>query len=238
MNFFERSISVGERTPRLFRVGHWSPLWGVMAIGPQRKILPVYDISSSGMVLGHLNLNAFSTKSKPGERVQFQLLLSASKEPVLIQASVEHVHSSQSFLAFSQRLADQRLMIEQTLKEEIILDNLRVMPNEVESKVIASELNKVWIHGPFDTNFVFDPKIGIFFAEFDGVIRAQYLDQSQALHYFRSNHLLNSKFGTYFDPVDVLRRPKTQPGIDWPVRLKNRFSEAVGLLAPLIGKYL
>lgn len=144
-------VASQKKTPRLFlnpRAPVNEPLIGVSWMWPDRSRSPVFDISLAGMLV---SAKGYIGKLKLGEQFESRLDLDDKGASIQVKVRVEKISADSLSLAFESLSADRRLVIEQNLKDRILIQNFKKMKD---TSGLAPQLQGAeWFHGPFDTNF-------------------------------------------------------------------------------------
>lgn len=145
--FIDVSTAKTKKIPRILLSSIKStriPLKNLSLMWPDRSRSDVYDLSLAGALIssqGQLTLR------KPGQQFEVRLDLDDKGNSVFLKARIEGVSGDSIGLVFEALSAAHRLVIEQNVKDRILIQNLRAM-----SESVIGLSGAQWFHGPFDTN--------------------------------------------------------------------------------------
>lgn len=135
----------------------------VQLIWPDHQESPVYDISHSGLVVGN---QVTLLRPKLNQSFEFKLKIRGLEDLVSMKAQLMQIQETSFGFAFETFSVENRLIIEQNLKDAILSENLRLMRTPFS---LLGGLDEIWLHGPFDTNLNFrlNSNLAVDFAQFE-----------------------------------------------------------------------
>lgn len=144
-------VASQKKTPRIFlnpQAPANEPLPGVSWMWPDRSRSQVFDLSLAGMLVSS---KGYVGKLKLNEQFDSRLDLDEKGTSIQVKVRVEKISADLLSLSFESLSADRRLIIEQGLKDRILIQNLKKM--KATAGLPAQMQGADWFHGPFDTNF-------------------------------------------------------------------------------------
>ncbi len=144
-------VASSKKTPRIFlnpKSLEKTPMPGVSWMWPDRSRSSVYNLSLAGMLV---SAKGYVGKLKTGEQFESRLDLDEKGTSIQVKVRVEKISATTLSLSFESLSADRRLIIEQGLRDRILIQNLKKM-DDVSGLPLQMQTAQ-WFHGPFDTNF-------------------------------------------------------------------------------------
>lgn len=162
------------------------PLKGLSMMWPDRSRSEIYDLSLAGILV---SAQAQVALRKVGQQCEIRLDLDDKGHSIFLKARIETLNGETIGLVFEALSAAHRLVIEQNVKDRILIQNLRVMPEAYSAFPQAT-----WFHGPFDTNLFLwqssPENLEKAVVEYDNLIWS--FDQNGSVQIFKSGAATNS----------------------------------------------
>lgn len=220
-------LSAQQRKPRIFILANsmdLPALKGVELILPDRKVLPILEISLSGLIVPSRGVMAIF-KMGQVQRAKLRLIGAAGESDQVVALELKVASVNANWLGFQIQtvLFDQRLKITQNLKDFLAVNNLQNLSGRPWYQV--KEFTHKW-HGPFDTNILFDENSGRFLVEYDGLLVQAGSDPND----FKISRGFNvsTDVSGYFLPQPDAHLQKVSIGRSWLDRLTRLLHAAVG----------
>ena len=145
------AVTNTKKMPRLF-LAHgdedFQPMNGLKVIWPDLAESQVFDLSFSGIAVSSLNR---MSKYKLG--ANFEIKLRVFPEGLTLVMKVRLIRMTAKVIGFifESISTEGRLVLDQVIKDRFVLENLRQTST---AALPPSMQSQVWVHGPFDTNFM------------------------------------------------------------------------------------
>jgi hypothetical protein len=230
-NDSHKHASLHRRFPRVFLTASeetLTPVSGILLALPDRTHIPILSMSAAGVivptqgVIGQLRL---------GQVLECKLKFAVNLEPVILRLKVMRLTAQFACLAIDTLAFDDRLKIEQVIKDQIIFSNLHVCSNShLPGGWKGSEQPEQirWWSGPFDTNLLVclslaheagsEPQVLSTLIEYDGIILSQEMTASDQWFLKRSVPTVDESKG-YAGPWFDEEPQKISMGTNWRARL-------------------
>ncbi len=146
-----KEIKLTKKVPRLLlahQEEYFEAIPGVEALWPNRSYSQVFDLSLSGLAV---DATAMIGSLKLDQVFELRLKLPGLSETIPFQVRVVRLKARYAGLVFENMGIENRLTLEQSLKDKIVADSLKEIPaSQLPSHLSAS----LWLHGAFDTNVI------------------------------------------------------------------------------------
>lgn len=146
--------STGKKQPRILSsqfVDQRKPLIGVQWIWPDRQKTEILDLNLAGALVG---TSGQISKLKLGQSMLGKLEISSRQLHFELDVKLMQWQGSYAGLAFDSLNPSRRISLEQGLKDQLVILNIRKM-NEFTQMPYLKGME--WYHAPFDTNFYLWP---------------------------------------------------------------------------------
>ncbi len=135
-----------RRIPRvLLHAGSANTSSTVQLTWPQLQATPVFDLSYGGLVCSP---EGWLHRPKLEQIFDLKLKLRGLEDLLPLKAKLIQIHSTSFGFAFESLSTDNRLILEQSVKDSLVIESLHPVSTQ------GSD-SEVWLHGMFDTNFIF-----------------------------------------------------------------------------------
>jgi hypothetical protein len=146
-----KEIKLNKKVPRLLLAHaeeYFEAIPGVEVLWPDRSYSSVFDLSLSGFAvdaraqLGNLKLD---------QAMELRLKLPGLAETIPFRVRLVRLKTRYAGFVFENLGLENRLTLEQPLKDQIVADSLKEIPS---AQLPQGLVGNVWLHGAFDTNVI------------------------------------------------------------------------------------
>ncbi|GIL18360.1 MAG: hypothetical protein BroJett040_21110 [Oligoflexia bacterium] len=148
---FSPEILSRRRFPRLFLTPpdmELKPMSGVQIMWPNRSYSQVFSMSLGGIMV---STQGILGQVRLGQVYDCKLKIEGAAEIPVLRLRVLRMTAQAACMIMESISSEGRLKIDQALKDELIVHNLGTVPTANLHPSLRADL---WIHGPFDTNFL------------------------------------------------------------------------------------
>jgi hypothetical protein len=151
-----KEIKLNKKVPRLLLAHaeeYFEAIPGVEVLWPDRTYSPVFDLSLSGFAV---DASTQLGSLKPEQTMELRLKLPTLAETIPFRVRLVRLKTRYAGFVFENLGLENRLTLEQTLKDQIVADSVKEIPT---SQLPQGLSGNIWLHGAFDTNIIltFDP---------------------------------------------------------------------------------
>jgi hypothetical protein len=122
---------------------------GVQLIWPNHHESAVFDLNYGGLIVSS---QGYLERLKLHQSFEFKLKIRGLEDVVPLKARLIQIQPQTLGFIFESISTDNRLMIEQSVKDSLVAESLK----ELSQKSLPPHIRgDIWLHGPFDTNLIF-----------------------------------------------------------------------------------